>query len=392
LLIWTLRGKALAALALIALAGCGAVSAERHDAPGASQAAALAGRLLDGGLEQLQVRMGPASLALARRSDAVPHPDFWDRSPGWARLELDKAPALPFAVLGPGDAEALNAFLPAAGGPLTPAQPFVLAASGAERERAALCLTQAIYYEAATEPLSGQQAVAQTVLNRLRHPDFPKSVCGVVYEGAAQITGCQFSFTCDGSRERAPIEPYWGRARAVAEAALAGFVQKEVGPATHYHADYVFPRWGPEMVKIGQIGAHIFYRYPGPLGRVEELTGRYLGGELNVSMAGPSPGAIAAARAAAAASGAPVGAVIAAAAPVSPTDMRPRVAGQIIFGRRIPSKDEIGRINGQLATLNGETPGAAAPRPAGAPTPTITPPPFADKLPLAPAPRPQAGP
>lgn len=373
----------MAALALIALAGCGAMPAERRDAP---ELAALAGHLLDGGLARLQARMDPASRTLAARRDGVPHPDFWDRSSGWATLDLARPPALPFAVVGPDDAMALNAFLPAAGGPLTPAQPFFLTASGPERERAVLCLTQAIYYEAATEPLPGQEAVAQTVLNRLRHPDFPKSVCGVVYEGAAQITGCQFSFTCDGSRERAPIEPYWGRARAVAEAALAGFVQRDIGPATHYHADYVYPRWRPEMVKIGQIGAHIFYRYPGPLGRIDELTGRYMGGELKVSMAGPSPEAIAAARAAAAASGAPIEAVIAAAAPTSPTDMRPRVAGQIVFGRRIPSRDEIARINGQLARLSGETAPAAAPGPAGSP-PVITPPPFADKLPLAPAAR-----
>jgi spore germination cell wall hydrolase CwlJ-like protein len=373
------------AVALIALAGCGAMPADRGDAP---EVAALAGHLLDGGLARLQAQMDRASRTLAERRDILPHPDFWDRSAGWARLDLGKAPALPFAVVSPGDAMALNAFLPAAGGPLTPTQPFFLAASGPERDRAVLCLTQAIYYEAATEPLGGQQAVAQTVLNRLRHPDFPKSVCGVVYEGAAQITGCQFSFTCDGSRARAPIEPYWDRARAVAEAALAGYVQKDVGPATHYHADYVFPRWGPQMLKIGQIGAHIFYRYPGPLGRVEELTGHYMGGELKVSMAGPSPEMIAAARAAAAgASGAPE-AVIAAAAPTSPTDLRPRVAGQIVFGRRIPSKDEIARINGQLAALNGAAPQAAG----SAPSPVITPPPFADKLPLAPAHKPAATP
>src|SRR5258708_7636662 len=145
----------------MALAGCGAASAERHDA---LQVAKLTGHLLDGGVEQLQARMDGASRTLAERRDVVPHPDFWDRSAGWATLDLARAPAPPFAVLGPDDAMAINAFLPAASGPLTPAQPFFLAASGPERERAVLCLTQAIYYEAATEPLGGQQAVAQTVL------------------------------------------------------------------------------------------------------------------------------------------------------------------------------------------------------------------------------------
>jgi len=161
-----------------------------------------------------------------------------------------------------------------------------------------LCLAQAVYYEAALQPLAGQQAVAQTVINRVRHPDFPKSICGVVYEGSELPIGCQFSFTCDGSLARPPIEPYWSRARAVAEAALDGFVAAAVGPATHYHADYVFPLWGPQMVKIVQLGAQIFYRYPGPAGDPEALTGRYGGHELAVSMTGPTAEAIAAARAA----------------------------------------------------------------------------------------------
>ena len=147
----------------------------------------------------------------------------------------------------------------------------------------------------------------------------------------------------------------------MAEAALNGYVQTSVGSATHYHADYVFPRWEPQMVKIGQIGAHIFIRYPGPIGQVQALTSRYLGRELAVSMAGPSPEAIFAARAAAAAADAPVEAVVAQEqGPTSPTDLRPRVAGQIVFGRRIPSKDEIARINAQIADLTDKVPPAAS--------------------------------
>src|SRR5207253_7963289 len=113
------------------------------------------------------------------------------------------------------------------------------------------CLTQAIYYEAANEPETGKRAVAQVVINRMRHPAYPKSVCGVVYEGANAAV-CQFSFTCDGALLRAPAQRQWAESRAVAEAALAGNVLPEVGSATNYHADYVLPRWAFTLGKITQ--------------------------------------------------------------------------------------------------------------------------------------------
>lgn len=360
-----LKRLAAAATLLAALAACGATPS--GDAV-ARRIAALAGGLGDAGVRRLESRMDPPTLALARRFEPAPHVDLWDRPPGWTPLDLAKAPDLNLGVLSPADAVRLNALMPVADDLLTPAQPFYLRATGPERERATLCMTQAIYYEAALEPLEGQQAVAQIILNRLRHPDFPKSVCGVVYQGAEQITGCQFSFTCDGSRDRPPVEPYWSQAQAVAAAALDGFVQKDVASATHYHADYVFPRWGPEMVKIGQIGAHIFYRFPGPLGAAETLSGHYSGGELQVSMDGPSPEALLAAKTAADASEVPVEAVVAAATP-SPTDLTtPRVPGQIVYGRRIPTREEIARMNALLEKIR---PDAAAP---GSP-PVISPPP-----------------
>ena len=243
---------------------------------------------------------------------------------------------------------------------LTPARPFYLRTLGAERARAVLCLSQAVYYEAALEPLAGQQAVAQTVLNRLRHPDFPKSVCGVVYQGASQPTGCQFSFTCDGSRDRPPIQPYWGRARAVAEAALDGFVLKAVGSATYYHADYVSPRWQSQMVKIGQFGSQIFYRFPGALGRVEALTGHYRGGELRVSMAGPAPAPMGRLRNVDYSAGAQ-------------QRSSPRAAGQIVFGRRVASREEIAQINARLAALAAATagPAVAAAQPSAPPASAV---------------------
>ncbi|MDP4576326.1 cell wall hydrolase [Qipengyuania sp. G39] len=127
------------------------------------------------------------------------------------------------------------------------------------------CLAQAIYYEAALEPVSGQRAVAQVVLNRVAHPAYPNSVCGVVYEGVSRPV-CQFSFTCDGSLLRQPMASHWASARRIAREMLDGGRAPEVGTATHYHADYVVPRWAFTLGKIRQIGRHIFYRFPGRAG------------------------------------------------------------------------------------------------------------------------------
>jgi hypothetical protein len=207
------------------------------------------------------------------------------------------------------------------------------------------------------------------VLNRVRHPDFPKSVCGVVYEGSQLPIGCQFSFTCDGSLARPPIEPYWTRAKTVAEAALDGFVAKQIGSATHYHADYVFPRWGPQMVKIVQLGAHIFYRFPGPFGAPQVLTGQYEGRELAVALVSPAQAALEAAKAAAVSAQLGAGGVQTVASvaggrpmllipPASPgapdaadagADARAIVVpGEVVAGRRVPTRQEIATINAAL--------------------------------------------
>jgi hypothetical protein len=122
--------------------------------------------------------------------------------------------------------------------------------------------------------------VAQEVLNRMRHPAFPKTVCGVVFQGADRKTGCQFTFTCDGALGRKPDDAAWARARKVAEAALNGYVMKKVGNATHYHADYVAPYWSPTLVKVAVVGQHIFYRWTGGAGLPPAFGGRYGGGEM----------------------------------------------------------------------------------------------------------------
>ncbi|WP_176590882.1 cell wall hydrolase [Sphingobium sp. EM0848] len=166
-----------------------------------------------------------------------------------------------------------------AGGTISAAKPFrALATAGEDHDRALQCLTQAVYYEAAREPESGQRAVAQVVLNRVRHPAFAKTVCGVVYQ-RFDASVCQFSFVCDGSLARHPLPDLWNRAKRIAADALNGRVERDVGTATHYHADYVFPRWAPHLAKLAQIGAHIFYRWPGGWGLPGAFTGRYAGGE-----------------------------------------------------------------------------------------------------------------
>jgi spore germination cell wall hydrolase CwlJ-like protein len=173
-------------------------------------------------------------------------------------------------------AKMINASLPFSSGPLHSATPFALNGSDLDERRALLCLTQAVYYEAGFEPLEGRRAVAQVVLNRLRHPAFPKSLCGVVYQGAGSGT-CQFTFVCDGALYRPPALGAWRQAEEVARAALGGFVERSVGEATHYHADYVAPRWAPLLAKVAQIGQHIFYRWPGSWGQPAAFTGRYIG-------------------------------------------------------------------------------------------------------------------
>jgi spore germination cell wall hydrolase CwlJ-like protein len=163
--------------------------------------------------------------------------------------------------------------------PDTPARQFKLRADETSRDRALECLTQAVYYEAASEGVDGQRAVAQVVLNRMRHPGFPSTVCGVVYQGSQLPTGCQFTFTCDGSLARTRVQSLWTQARKVAIDALAGHVFAAVGHATHYHADYVLPYWADSLAKQVQIGHHIFYRLKGGLGTDAAFSQRYAGKE-----------------------------------------------------------------------------------------------------------------
>lgn len=158
------------------------------------------------------------------------------------------------------------------------AAPFMLRGTTLDKARALQCLTTAIYYEAATEPDEGQAAVAQVILNRVRHASFPASVCGVVYQGSER-RGCQFSFACDGALARAPARAAWERARRAAARALAGQVFAPVGLATHYHTYAVTPSWNRSLVMTGMFGAHLFHRWKGWWGTPAAFTRPYVGGE-----------------------------------------------------------------------------------------------------------------
>jgi spore germination cell wall hydrolase CwlJ-like protein len=185
-----------------------------------------------------------------------------------------------FEQVTPQQAALLNAQVPVSTLPNPPAAPFNLTdASAVDRANALNCLTLAVYYEAATQAPDGQAAVAQVVLNRVRNVHFPKSVCGVVFQGSALPTGCQFTFTCDGSLLRPPSVALWRNAQYVAQRALNGYVQKQVGLATHYHTIWVVPYWQSSVLKVGQIGAHVFYRMGGSLGLPVSFATTYGGGE-----------------------------------------------------------------------------------------------------------------
>lgn len=194
---------------------------------------------------------------------------------------------LAFRDVDPTDAVSINAAVPIADLPNPPATAFRFRpASSADSQRSINCLTSAIYYEAGAEPIDGQRAVAQVVLNRARHPAFAKSICGVVWEGSQRATGCQFTFTCDGSLMRQPWDLAWNRARSVAEAALAGYVHAPVGWATHYHTNWVVPYWSSSLVKIANVGTHIFYRWTGGWGTASAFRNRPSGREIDVATLG----------------------------------------------------------------------------------------------------------
>ncbi|MGA9583029.1 MAG: cell wall hydrolase [Allosphingosinicella sp.] len=191
----------------------------------------------------------------------------------------------------PGEASRINASIPfsAEANPGAPSTVF-RAASPGDQFRSLQCLAEAIYYEARSESEDGQRAVAQVVLNRVRHPAWPGSICGVVYQGPLRAGGgCQFTFTCDGALVRLPYGADWARARRLAAEALAGSVFAPVGLATNYHTHQVLPDWAFRLPKATVIGNHIFYRLNGAWGGAAAFNQAYRGRE-------PSPATVMAAR------------------------------------------------------------------------------------------------
>jgi spore germination cell wall hydrolase CwlJ-like protein len=209
------------------------------------------------------------SVAWLEPASATPHSRLAGTPQGIPGLGLPPRPEpLQFREIAPQDAVTINAAVPVSTLPNPAARPFGAAfATPADRLRALECLTAAVYYEAAIESTDGQRAVAQVVLNRARHPAYPRTVCGVVFQGQERSTGCQFTFTCDGALRRTPSAAGWARARQVAEEALAGKVYAPVGWATHYHTNWVVPYWSSSLTKLGNVGTHIFYRWEGGWGK-----------------------------------------------------------------------------------------------------------------------------
>ncbi|UVI38599.1 cell wall hydrolase [Qipengyuania spongiae] len=223
---------------------------------------------------------------------------------------------------------------------------FQSAGSGLDKARALQCLSMAVYYEAASESYEGQRAVAQVVLNRVAHPAYPASVCGVVFQGSERSTGCQFTFTCDGSLARTPSRRSWAVAQSVALSALAGDVFTPVGTATHYHTHAVHPYWAPSLDFIGSIGAHRFYRWKGRAGLADAFSISYRGDEPlaaprprePVSLA-PLPDTTTPARGGVAAPLAPVPETVAAPMPATPADGLP--APPKATNDRLPSGGQV---------------------------------------------------
>ena len=179
------------------------------------------------------------------------------------QAEVPEVEPVKFVDLSPEDARAFNATVPFSTDPNPAARPFRFAGGPDDLARATDCMAAGILYAAGDDTL-GERAVAQVVLNRLRHPAFPKTVCGVVFEGQDRSTGCQFSFSCDGALTRwHPTDDAWRRAREVSAAALAGSVFKQVGYATHYHTDWVVPYWQSSLDKITAVNTHLFFRWSG---------------------------------------------------------------------------------------------------------------------------------
>ncbi len=143
--------------------------------------------------------------------------------------------------------------------PKTPAERLGL--EGKLRAKHEKCLADAVYFESRGEPLKGQEAVAQVVMNRVFSGKYPDNVCGVVYQNSHRYLACQFTFACEGKKLIVDEPDMWEQAKRIARDTLDGKIWvKEVGKSTHYHAYWVRPSWVNEMRRLYKFGVHTFYR------------------------------------------------------------------------------------------------------------------------------------
>ncbi|KQV01261.1 ATP-binding protein [Mesorhizobium sp. Root102] len=197
----------------------------------------------------------PAMLASLVNND---HPDVL--ATAYAQSEPDYAKASPFEALLQDEQPNDGRFIPPmAKGDHSWIQNPLPASVFSKKEQA--CLANGIYFEARSESVRGQAAVAQVILNRVRNPTYPNSICGVVYQNDSWFNRCQFSFACDGRKKRIDSPVAYKTAQDIAMAVTAGKIFiPEVGSSTHYYAQYVHPGWARTMQKMTKIGLHIFYR------------------------------------------------------------------------------------------------------------------------------------
>jgi spore germination cell wall hydrolase CwlJ-like protein len=197
----------------------------------------------------------PAMLAALVNND---HPDVL--ATAYASAAPDYARASPFEALLQDEMPNDGRFIPPmAKGDHSWMQNPLPASVFSKPEQA--CLANGIYFEARGESVRGQAAVAQVILNRVRNPAYPNSICGVVYQNDRWFNRCQFSFACNGRKKRIDSPANYKTAQDVAMAVTAGKIFiPEVGSSTHYYANYVHPGWARTMQKMTRIGLHIFYR------------------------------------------------------------------------------------------------------------------------------------
>jgi hypothetical protein len=188
-------------------------------------------------------------------------------SPSTDKMPVARGPMVALTL------DAPDAFVPTARPSVLPATVRVIAVPVVDQVSAVAsvidnaqtqCLAEAMYYEARGEGVRGEKAIAEVVFNRMRSGLYPRSVCGVVHEGAGIEGGCQFSFTCNGEMLATKSRHDWVRARVLAAAIVSGVIKLDgqTDGAISYHATYVDPDWG-NLVRTVQIGNHIFYRRAG---------------------------------------------------------------------------------------------------------------------------------